>query len=67
MALFSNRTSTAELRAEAAQMEACRDSAARWQAISGTSHLHPDDDMAAAYQHKLDEINAELNGGTKRT
>lgn len=59
MGLF-NRPSTADLRAEAAQMEACRDSAARWQAITGTSNLHPDDDMAAAYQHKLDQINKEL-------
>lgn len=59
MGLFS-RSSTADLRAEAAQTEACRDSAARWQAITGSSHLHPDDDMVASYQRKLDAINAEL-------
>ncbi|MBQ0947668.1 hypothetical protein ACWDX8_13355 [Streptomyces anthocyanicus] len=59
MGLF-NRSSASELRAEAAQMEACRDSAARWQEITGTSHLHPDGDMVANYQRKLDEINAEL-------
>ncbi len=59
MGLF-NRSTADELRAEAAQMEACRDSSARWQAISGTSHLHPEDDMVTAYQRKIDEINAEL-------
>ncbi|SDL28383.1 hypothetical protein [Streptomyces indicus] len=59
MGLFRRPTAD-ELRAEAALMEACRDEAAQWQEITGTSHLHPLDDKVAAYQYKLDQINKEL-------
>ncbi|WP_333758780.1 hypothetical protein [Streptomyces sp. ISBFB 2968] len=37
----------------------CRDSAARWQEITGTNR-HTDEDMVAHYQRRLDEVNDEL-------
>ena len=60
MGLFSNRTSTQELRAEAETVKKCIAAERALDAVRPpSSHMYADTNMAS-YQHRLNEINEEL-------
>lgn len=60
MGLFSNRTSTEELRAEAATVRNCIAAEKALDAVRPPSpRLHEDTNLAS-YEHRLKEINEEL-------
>ncbi|GAA3121924.1 hypothetical protein [Streptomyces echinatus] len=60
MGLFSNRTSTAELRAEAETVKKSIAAEEKFDAVRPpSSHMYADTNMAS-YQHRLKEINDEL-------
>jgi hypothetical protein len=60
MGLFSNRTTTEELRAEAELVKNCIASEKAMDAVRPpSSHMYADTNTAS-YQHRLKEINEEL-------